>query len=144
LPDELRAAGLNPAAVAALVRIVKQDSEAALGLASLVRLPPTESEQNPLEKSLWMLVADFFFLAVPILPFALAPVARARYISTAVTLALLVLLCVGRARVAGLGFTRTDRADRLDRSRRGDGGRRHQSAGELSRTAFPAVVARRR
>jgi VIT1/CCC1 family predicted Fe2+/Mn2+ transporter len=107
LAETLRVAGLDPRGIAALVRCVKDDDAAAAGLVSLLKGTGPESEQNPLEQSLWMLVADFFSAAVPILPFAIAPVAEARYISVAVTLALLVALGAGRARVAGLGLVRT-------------------------------------
>ena len=82
-----------------------------------MRAPPDERGQNPLEQSLSMLVADFFSAAVPILPFAFAPVTEARYVSSAVAFALLVALGAGRARLPA-----HDRRDRHDRPRRRDGG----------------------
>lgn len=87
--------------------MVKQDDAAVIGLAALRRPPRPESEQDPLEQSLWMLVADFFSAAVPILPFALVPVTQARYVSAVVTFSLLVALGAGRASVAGRGMVRT-------------------------------------
>src|SRR6202012_2724454 len=52
---------------------------------------------NPSEQALWMLVADFFAAAVPILPFVLLPIAHARIVSGIVTVALLIALGVGRS-----------------------------------------------
>jgi vacuolar iron transporter family protein len=54
-----------------------------------------------------MLIADFLAAAVPILPFVFAPVAEARIISAVVTMALLVVLGIGRARIAKRGTLRT-------------------------------------
>jgi VIT1/CCC1 family predicted Fe2+/Mn2+ transporter len=62
---------------------------------------PWRKATDPREKALWMLVADFFSAAIPILPFALMPVAEARIVSALVTLTLLVLLGLGRARIGG-------------------------------------------
>ena len=106
LPGKLALAGLDPAATSARVGAVRRDEAAILALAALMRAPSDESEQNPLEQSLWMLVADFFSAAVPILPFAFAPVTEARYVLSAVAFALLVALGAGRASVAGRGYLR--------------------------------------
>jgi predicted membrane protein (TIGR00267 family) len=54
-----------------------------------------------------MLLADFFAAAVPILPFVFAPIPQARIISGVVTLALLVVLGIGRARIAKRSIVRT-------------------------------------
>jgi len=54
-----------------------------------------------------MLIADFLAAAVPILPFVFAPVAEARIISAVVTMALLLVLGIGRARIAKRGTLRT-------------------------------------
>ena len=55
---------------------------------------------NPWEQAIWMLLADFLAAAVPILPFVFVPIPDARIISGVVTLALLVALGIGRARIA--------------------------------------------
>jgi len=54
-----------------------------------------------------MLFADFLAAAVPILPFVFAPIPQARIISGTVTLALLIGLGVGRARIAKRGTLHT-------------------------------------
>jgi vacuolar iron transporter family protein len=47
-----------------------------------------------------MLLADFLAAAVPILPFVALPTPQARVVSAVVTVALLVVLGIGRARIA--------------------------------------------
>jgi VIT1/CCC1 family predicted Fe2+/Mn2+ transporter len=106
LPNRLKAAGLTPEQSAALAGAVKEDREALGGL--LIALQgATAAPQNPWEQALWMLLADFLAASVPILPFVFLPVAQARIVSGAVTLALLVLLGIGRARIAKLSMMRT-------------------------------------
>jgi VIT1/CCC1 family predicted Fe2+/Mn2+ transporter len=63
--------------------------------------------RSPLEQALWMLAADFFSAAVPMLPFFLLPVPAARTTSAIVTTLLLIALGIGRARIAGRGVFRT-------------------------------------
>ncbi len=66
-----------------------------------------EAERGPLEQALWMLLADFLSAAVPILPFMLLPIAQARILSAAITIALLAALGVGRARIGKRSIART-------------------------------------
>ena len=54
-----------------------------------------------------MLLADFLAAAVPILPFVFLPILEARIVSGAVTLALLIGLGIGRARIAKRNTIRT-------------------------------------
>jgi VIT1/CCC1 family predicted Fe2+/Mn2+ transporter len=54
-----------------------------------------------------MLIADFLAAAVPILPFVFLPIPHARIISGIVTIALLVGLGIGRARIAKRSTLRT-------------------------------------
>jgi VIT1/CCC1 family predicted Fe2+/Mn2+ transporter len=63
--------------------------------------------QSPLVQSLWMLVADFFAAAIPIVPFALLPVPQGRVVSGIVTMLLLIGLGIGRARIGGRCTLRT-------------------------------------
>jgi vacuolar iron transporter family protein len=74
-------------------------------LLALQRAPDTTP--NPLEQALWMLFADFLAAAVPILPFVFLPVPQARFVSGAVTLALLIALGIGRAQIARRSLIRT-------------------------------------
>jgi VIT1/CCC1 family predicted Fe2+/Mn2+ transporter len=54
---------------------------------------------DPVEQALWMLFADFFAAAIPILPFVFLPIGQARMVSAMVTVALLIGLGVGRAQL---------------------------------------------
>ena len=66
-----------------------------------------DSRQSPLVRSLWMLLADFFAAAIPILPFGFLPVSQGRVVSAIVTTLLLVALGVGRAKIGGRAIVRT-------------------------------------
>jgi VIT1/CCC1 family predicted Fe2+/Mn2+ transporter len=106
LSARLAKAGLSSGQSAVLAAAVARDPEAVSGLlAALDGVAP--SPPSPWEQALWMLFADFFAAAVPILPFVFLPVAQARFVSGAVTLALLVALGVGRAKIARRGVART-------------------------------------
>jgi VIT1/CCC1 family predicted Fe2+/Mn2+ transporter len=106
LPGELAAAGLSEEQSAALTKAVEHDPTALRGLL-LALNRPADAPESPWEQALWMLVADFAAAAVPILPFVWLPVPQARIVSAAVTLLLLVVLGVGRARIAKRNVLRT-------------------------------------
>lgn len=106
LPSKLAAAGLTAAESAALTAAVGQDRQALCGLFMALD-GASEAPLNPWEQALWMLFADFAAAAVPILPFVFLPIPHARVVSGIVTLALLVGLGVGRARIAGRDTLRT-------------------------------------
>ncbi len=53
-------------------------------------------QQNPVIKSLWMLIADLFAASIPVIPFALFSLATARMVSLGITFLLLVLLGIAR------------------------------------------------
>jgi len=80
-----------------------------LGVFAMARALASDpgSRQSPLVRSLWMLLADFYAAAIPILPFAFLPVPSARVVSGIVTTLLLVALGVGRARIGGRDIFRT-------------------------------------
>jgi vacuolar iron transporter family protein len=106
LPPRLAKAGLSPQQSEALAVAVKNNPEAVGGL--LLALDgAADTPLNPVEQSLWMLFADFFAAAVPIVPFVILPVPQARIVSAVVTIALLIGLGVGRSRVAKRGPLRT-------------------------------------
>jgi VIT1/CCC1 family predicted Fe2+/Mn2+ transporter len=98
LENRLVGAGLTPRQSNALVAAVQNDRQAAEGLLLALR-GPGKAQLDPLEQALWMLLADFFAAAVPILPFVLLPIGQARIVSGIVTLALLIVLGVGRAQL---------------------------------------------
>ncbi len=106
LSNRLADAGLTPQQSGALSAAVQNDRNAADGL--LLALSGGAKERlNPVEQALWMLFADFFAAAVPILPFVFLPIDRARIVSGIVTVALLVALGVGRAQLGKRNVIRT-------------------------------------
>jgi VIT1/CCC1 family predicted Fe2+/Mn2+ transporter len=106
LPERLAAAGLAPSLAAALAGAVKGNEDAQKGLLSALQSDPQEA-LDPRQQALWMLIADFFSAAIPILPFFLLPIAQARVVSAIVTTGLLVLLGLGRAKIAKRSIART-------------------------------------
>jgi VIT1/CCC1 family predicted Fe2+/Mn2+ transporter len=106
LSNRLAKAGLSAEQSAALTGAVQHD-HAALGGLLLAMQGAPETSQNPREQALWMLLADFFAAAVPILPFVFLAIPQARIVSAAVTLALLVGLGIGRGRIAKRSVVRT-------------------------------------
>jgi VIT1/CCC1 family predicted Fe2+/Mn2+ transporter len=106
LPKRLAAAGVNPSLASALTGAVKGNEDAQKGLLSALQSDP-QQPLAPSEQALWMLIADFFSAAIPILPFFLLPIAQARIVSAIVTTGLLVLLGVGRAKIAKRSVVRT-------------------------------------
>ena len=106
LSKRLAKAGLTPQQSAALAGAVRHDRQAFRGLLLALQGAP-DAPLNPWEQALWMLLADFLAAAVPILPFVFVPIPQARVISGAVTFALLVVLGIGRARIAKRSIVRT-------------------------------------
>jgi VIT1/CCC1 family predicted Fe2+/Mn2+ transporter len=106
LPGQLAAAGLTASQSVALTGAVLHDRVALDGLLLALHGSP-EAPPNPWEQALWMLIADFAAAAVPIVPFVFLPVAQARAVSAAMTIALLIGLGIGRARIAGGKVART-------------------------------------
>ena len=95
----MAAAGLTQEQSAALTGAVAQNHTALGGLLTALD-GGGKSATNPWEQAIWMLIADFLAAAVPILPFVFLPITTARVTSVAVTTALLILLGLGRARIA--------------------------------------------
>jgi vacuolar iron transporter family protein len=106
--DRMRAIGLGPDPAKTLNNFLHSEPAILKGLASaLVASAVPGLTQSPLVHSLWMLVADFFAAAIPIVPFALMPVPVGRVVSGTVTLLLLVGLGIGRARIGSRGILPT-------------------------------------
>ncbi len=97
---------LTPQLSAALAGAVRNNPEALEGLMFALQAP-SGVQQNPWEQALWMLAADFLSAAVPILPFVFLPIPQARVVSAVVTTGLLIILGVGRARIAQRSTIRT-------------------------------------
>jgi VIT1/CCC1 family predicted Fe2+/Mn2+ transporter len=106
LSKRLAAGGLTSQLSAALADAVRDHPEARKGLIFALQAAP-EAQLNPREQALWMLLADLLSAAIPILPFMLLPISQARFVSAAVTTALLIALGVGRARIAKRSTLRT-------------------------------------
>jgi VIT1/CCC1 family predicted Fe2+/Mn2+ transporter len=106
LVQRLTAAGLTDQQSAALAGAVAQDRNALGGLLAVLD-GGAKNGSNPWEQAFWMLIADFFAAAVPILPFVFLPISAARMTSVVVTTALLILLGIGRARIAKGNMART-------------------------------------
>jgi vacuolar iron transporter family protein len=99
-------AGLTLLQSKALAAAVQNDGNAADGLLRVLK-GEAKDRVSPLEQALWMLFADFFAAAVPILPFVFLPIAEARIVSGVVTVALLVGLGIGRGKLGGRSVIRT-------------------------------------
>ena len=104
----LREAGVAEAQTALVSTLIRSKPDLLRGVASAMMAPAApETIESPLGHALWMLVADFVSAAVPIIPFALMPVPQARWVSTAITMLLLICLGIGRARVGCRPLART-------------------------------------
>jgi VIT1/CCC1 family predicted Fe2+/Mn2+ transporter len=106
LSSRLAKAGLTGEQSAALTGAVQHDRAALGGLLQALQGAP-DTPLNPWEQAIWMLFADFLAAAVPILPFVFLAVAQARLVSAVMTLALLIALGLGRARIARRSEVRT-------------------------------------
>lgn len=106
LAERLTAVGLEPPAAGALTSAVRNRPDAVRALLLAVQ-GGGGAAMNPVEQALWMLVADFFSAAVPIVPFMLMPVASARIVSAGITILLLVALGVGRGVIGKRALLRT-------------------------------------
>jgi vacuolar iron transporter family protein len=97
--DRLAKAGLTSEQSDALATAVQNDPNAINGLLLALNGAP-KMTSSPIEQALWMLFADFFAAAVPILPFVFFSILQARIVSAAVTVTLLIGLGIGRGRIA--------------------------------------------
>ncbi len=106
LADRLTAVGLETPLANALTNAVHDDPTATKALL-LAMEGGTDAALNPFEQAIWMLVADFFSAAVPIMPFMLMPVAPARIVSACITILLLAALGAGRGIIGKRAIWRT-------------------------------------
>jgi VIT1/CCC1 family predicted Fe2+/Mn2+ transporter len=94
----LVAVGFSEPEAATVTGIIGRHPETRLKIAAAIDPGAAEAtRQSPLVQSLWMFVTDLFAAAVPVIPFALFPLAIARIVSLSVTLVLLVCLGIGRS-----------------------------------------------
>ena len=105
LSERLTSAGIPQGPAAALSSAVHSDPEAVKGLLLAVQAAQVV-QLNPVEQALWMLLADFVAATVPLLPFVVLPISQARPVCAVATIAFLVALGIGRARLAGSSVVR--------------------------------------
>lgn len=91
--------GVAPSAVDALAGIARDNPRLpqALRIACADRRPGDGA--SPLAHALWMFAADIVAALIPVIPFALWPIAQARYMSIAATAVVLIILGIARARI---------------------------------------------
>jgi VIT1/CCC1 family predicted Fe2+/Mn2+ transporter len=98
--DRLRTAGFNEQDTAAIVDALARHPKILLHVEEATELQLGSTEQkNPFVQSAWMFFSDLFAASVPVVPFALLPLANARLVSLIITALLLLLLGVGRGLV---------------------------------------------
>src|SRR6266704_329204 len=98
--DRLRTAGFNDQDTAAIVEALARHPRTLLQVEATSELQLGSTEQkNPFVQSAWMFFSDLFAAVVPVVPFALLPLANARRVSLIITTLLLLLLGVGRGLV---------------------------------------------
>ena len=97
--EQLLAEGIAPAAVDALDAVAREHPELPGALRNAFAASRSDDETSPLGHALWMFVSDLLAAMVPVVPFALLPIASARYVSIACTAAVLIVLGIGRAAI---------------------------------------------
>jgi VIT1/CCC1 family predicted Fe2+/Mn2+ transporter len=95
----LQEAGFTPQERGVIITALRRMPGTWLQLEEETQLGPVE-KRNPLVQSLWMFAADLLAAAVPVIPFAFLALGPARSTSVAITGLLLVVLGIGRAKVA--------------------------------------------
>ncbi|MCC6195222.1 MAG: VIT1/CCC1 transporter family protein [Burkholderiales bacterium] len=96
---ELRAKGIAPEALDALVVAARAYPGLPGALRAAYRAKAEDADTSPLAHALWMFAADLLAALVPVLPFAFLPMETARYVSLAATAAVLIALGIGRAKI---------------------------------------------
>ena len=94
----LTASGLSEETVGRLVAVVGDDPSDTARFAEALD-DPAPSDAGTVAHASWMFVADLFAGLVPVIPFLFLPVEAARWWAIGVTVVLMVLLGIGRAKV---------------------------------------------
>ena len=99
--DRLTAQGFNTQDTNAIVAILERNKDAMLQFEAAFELKLGDTaERNPVVHAIWIFLADLVAASIPVIPFAFLPLETARVVSLILTTGLLVLLGVGRARIA--------------------------------------------
>lgn len=107
IADRMQSVGMADVQTEDIIAFVRSEPALLRGVAAAMTSPAAATPQSPLVHALWMLVADFLSAAIPIVPFIFSPVHTARWISSGITIALLVGLGIGRATVGRKPLART-------------------------------------
>jgi VIT1/CCC1 family predicted Fe2+/Mn2+ transporter len=107
LDERLRGAGFDDRERGVIVSALRRMPDTWLSLESDIKQLGSVEKRNPLVQSLWMFAADLLAAAVPVIPFAFLALGPARTTSVVITGLLLVLLGIGRAKVAHTNLTLT-------------------------------------
>ena len=94
--QRLRTAGFTEQDTATILDVLKRTPNALLSSETAFELHKSTVQQNPWVQALWMFVADLIAASIPVIPFAILPLASARILSVIVTAILLILLGIGR------------------------------------------------
>lgn len=99
LRERLLAQGIAPSAVDALAEVTREHPALPHALRAAYDERKREDDASPLAHAMWMFASDIVAALVPVVPFALWPIAQARYVSIAATAIVLVVLGIARARI---------------------------------------------
>ncbi len=101
MAEQLAHAGLTEDEIAVVSKGLARNPEAIGRYAVAFRLGRGEGVgESPLVHASWMFVADICAAATPVIPFAIFDIDTARVVAIVVTTLLLIVLGVGRARIA--------------------------------------------
>jgi len=106
--ERLRAEGFSEAEAATVGAALARNPGAMLEFVTSIELGiGSAPRESPAAHAAWMFAADLVAAATPVLPFAFLPLETARIVSIVMTTILLVVLGIGRARVARAGVAVT-------------------------------------
>ena len=103
----LQAAGFSPEEAATVTTALARNPEAMLAYVAAFELGLGRgSRDSATVHALWMFLADLAAAATPVIPFALFTIGTARIVSLVLTVALLTVLGIARARIARRSIVR--------------------------------------
>lgn len=95
--QRLLAAGFTEQDSTTVLAILRRTPGALLRFETAFELQQSgDAQKNPLVQAIWMFIADLIAASIPVIPFALFPLALARVVSVIVTAILLIILGIGR------------------------------------------------
>ncbi|MBV9359644.1 MAG: VIT1/CCC1 transporter family protein, partial [Chloroflexi bacterium] len=106
--SELTGEGFTPTEADTILAAFRRDPALMLRFESNDELQLGKvTTESPLGHALWMFSSDLLAAAIPVIPFVIWPLGTARVVSVVITTALLVVLGLGRARIAHTAVLRT-------------------------------------